>query len=96
MVGASFRQMLNKLGWAGKYCPHATRTIGSTRLNELGFSPDWIERQLAHTEQNAVRRTYNHANHFQNRAIMMQQWADFLDEWKRGDSNVVPLKEAAA
>lgn len=96
MVGASFRQMLSKLGWAGKYCPHATRTTGSTRLNELGFFPDWIERQLAHVEQNAVRRTYNHADHFKDRARMMQQWANLLDEWKRADSNVVPLKEAVA
>jgi integrase len=96
MVAASFRQMLNKLGWAGKYCPHATRTTGSTRLNELGFSGDWIERQLAHVEQNAVRRTYNQAAHFKDRARMMQQWANLLDDWKCADSNVVPLKEAAA
>ncbi len=27
---------------------------------------------------------------------MMQQWANLLDEWKRTDSNGVPLKEAAA
>ena len=47
MVAASFRQMLNVLGWGGKYSPHATRTTGSTRLNELGFAPDWIERQIA-------------------------------------------------
>lgn len=84
MVTASFRQMLNVLGWGGKYSPHATRTTGSTRLNELGFSPDWIERQLAHIEQNAVRRTYNHAEHFTDRARMMQEWADMLDTWQHG------------
>ncbi|RYJ60928.1 MULTISPECIES: tyrosine-type recombinase/integrase [Pseudomonadaceae] len=83
MVSASFRQMLNVLGWAGKYSPHATRTTGSTRLNEMGFSADWIERQLAHTEQNAVRRTYNHAEYLNDRAIMMQRWADMLDSWKK-------------
>lgn len=92
MVTASFRQMLNVLGWSGKYSPHATRTTGSTRLNEMGYSADWIERQLAHEEPNAVRRTYNHADHLANRAMMMQQWADFLDEWKKGDSNVTLLR----
>jgi integrase len=86
MVTASFRQMLNVLGWGGKYSPHATRTTGSTRLNELGFPPDWIERQLAHIEPNAVRRTYNHAEHFADRATMMQQWADMLADWKGEDS----------
>lgn len=92
MVAASFREMLNVLGWSGKFSPHATRTTGSTRLNELGFSPDWIERQLAHLEPNSVRRTYNHADYLKDRAMMMQQWADFLDEWKTGGSNVIPLK----
>lgn len=97
MSTASFRQMLNVLGWAGKYSPHATRTTGSTRLNEMGFPADWIERQLAHIEPNAVRRTYNHAEHLADRAKMMQQWADMLDTWKKGASaNVVPLRSAAA
>ncbi|MCY1523405.1 Prophage integrase IntA [compost metagenome] len=91
MVSASFRQMLKALGWSGKYSPHATRTTGSTRLNEMGFSADWIERQLAHTEQNAVRRTYNHAEYLADRVQMMQQWADMLDTWKdsrTGTSNL--------
>ena len=96
MVTASFRQMLNVLGWAGKYSPHATRTTGSTRLNEMAYSADWIERQLAHEEPNAVRRTYNHADYLTDRAKMMQQWADLLDEWKKGDSKVTPFKINAA
>jgi integrase len=95
MVAASFRQMLNVLGWGGKYSPHATRTTGSTRLNELGFASDWIERQLAHAEPNAVRRTYNHAEHLADRARMMQQWADMLDTWKKGNNNVKSIKKAA-
>lgn len=82
MVTASMRQMLYAIGWAGKFSSHATRTTGSTRLNEMGFSADWIERQLAHDEPNAVRRTYNHADYLSDRAKMMQQWADLLDQWK--------------
>lgn len=94
MVTASFRQMLNVLGWAGKFSPHATRTTGSTRLNEMGYSPDWIERQLAHEEQNAVRRTYNHADYLASRTTMMQQWADLLHEWKKGESKVMPIRKS--
>jgi integrase len=96
MVAASFRQMLNVLGWGGKFSPHATRTTGSTRLNEMGYSADWIERQLAHEEPNSVRRTYNHADYLKNRATMMQQWADLLDVWKKGDSKIVPIKPDVA
>lgn len=96
MVVASFRQMLNVLGWSGKFSPHATRTTGSTRLNELGFSADWIERQLAHSEQNAVRRTYNHADYLKDRSKMMQQWADLLEQWKKSDSNIALFKQKTA
>lgn len=84
MSAAALRQALKTLGWAGTYSPHATRTTGSTRLNEMGYSPDWIERQLAHIEPNKVRATYNHAEHFDGRAKMMQAWADMLDALQSG------------
>jgi integrase len=95
MTDATLRQALKYLGWSKKFSPHATRTTGSTRLNELGYSPDWIERQLAHAEPNAVRRTYNHADYLADRAKMMQQWADMLDSWREG-ARVVPFRVAAA
>lgn len=95
MAVESFRQALHSLGWSGKYSPHATRTTGSTRLNEMGFPSDWIERQLAHADANAVRRTYNHAEHLEDRRRMMQQWADLLDQLKAG-ANVVPIHGRAA
>lgn len=79
MTDHAFRMALKHLGWSGRYSPHATRTTGSTHLNEMGFQADWIERQLAHAEPNAVRRTYNHADHLEGRKKMMQQWADMLD-----------------
>jgi integrase len=95
MTDAAMRQALKYLGWSGRYSPHATRTTGSTHLNEMGFSPDWIERQLAHAEQNAVRRTYNHADYLPDRAKMMQRWADTLDLWRDG-AKILPLRSAAA
>lgn len=95
MVAASFRQMLKVLGWAGKYSPHATRTTGSTQLNNLNFDDGWVERQLAHIEPNAAKRTYDHAKHLGDRARMMQQWADMLDAWKKCDNNVTPINKMA-
>lgn len=82
MTSASLRQALKVLAWSGTYSPHATRTTGSTRLNELGYRADAIEAQLAHSDQNSVRRTYNHATYFDERRIMMQDWADKLETWK--------------
>lgn len=89
MTDNTFRQALKNMGWSGRYSPHATRTTGSTRLNEMGFHADWIERQLAHAEPNAVRRTYNHADHLEDRKIMMQQWANLLDTLANGESDKV-------
>jgi integrase len=54
----------------------------------MGVASDWIERQLAHEEPNAVRRTYNHAEHVESRRVMMQQWADYLDAIEAGDKVV--------
>jgi hypothetical protein len=31
-----------------------------------------------------------------DRAKMMQQWADLLDQWKLGTDNVVPIKHESA
>lgn len=82
MSDASLRGALNKLGWGGKFSPHATRTTGSTRLNEFGFRADIIEAQLAHAEPNSVRRSYNHAIYFEERRQMMEKWSQLLNEWK--------------
>lgn len=81
MTSHSLRQLLKSLRWSGIYSPHATRTTGSTRLNEMGYRPDAIEAQLAHADTNNVRRTYNHATYLDERKVMMQEWADMLDKW---------------
>lgn len=99
MTGHALNQAIKNMGWSKRYSPHATRTTGSTHLNEMGFSADWIERQLAHAEPNAVRRTYNHADHLEGRKGMMQQWADMLDAFTaqsgKGGETVVPFEKAA-
>lgn len=84
MTSHSLHQLLKSLGWSGIYSPHATRTTGSTRLNEMGYRPDAIEAQLAHADTNNVRRTHNHATYLDERKVMMQEWADMLDKWVAG------------
>ena len=58
---------------------HGFRSMASTLLNENGFPPDHIERQLAHVEGNSVRAAYNYAEHLPERRKMMQWWGDYLD-----------------
>jgi integrase len=64
------------------------RATASTLLNEMGrWNPDAIERQLAHMEENDVRRAYMHAAEFWNERVeMMQVWADYLDQLRHGSS----------
>ena len=55
--------------------------MAATRLNEMGWNPDAIERQLAHQEPVVVRRAYTHAaEYWPERIKMMQAWADYLDD----------------
>lgn len=63
---------------------HGFRTIASTILNEQGWTPDAIERQLAHSPRDHVRAAYNRAQHLEERRKMMQSWADYLDKLKAG------------
>jgi integrase len=87
---------LRRLGYGtDEMTTHGFRTMASTRLNEMsGWNPDAIERQLAHQEQDDVRRAYVHAaEYWPERVKMMQVWADYLDEL-RECGKVVPLVKA--
>jgi integrase len=71
---------LYRLGYKGKMTGHGFRAVASTILNEQGYRADVIERQLAHTERNAVRAAYNRAEYLPERRKMMQDWADFVEK----------------
>lgn len=95
MVVAALTKAFGRFKLDFAYSPHATRTTGSTRLNEIGFRYDVIERQLDHEDRDAVRRSYNRADYFEERKGMLQQWADLLDVWKAG-AKIVPLEQSNA
>jgi integrase len=62
---------------------HGFRAVARTLLDEvLGFRPDWIEHQLAHTVRDPLGRSYNRTSHLPERTAMMQKWADYLDRLK--------------
>jgi integrase len=81
---------LRRLGYGkDEMTSHGFRSIASSLLNEQGWAPDLIERQLAHAEQNATRDAYNRAAHLPARRKMMAGWADYLDSLRLGGTNVV-------
>lgn len=69
---------MGRMGYQGTATPHGFRALASTTLNEEGFDPDVIERQLAHAERNKVRAAYHRAEYLDERRKMMQWWADFI------------------
>jgi integrase len=71
---------LYDMGYRFQATGHGFRATASTILNEHGFTPSVIERQLAHAERNEVRAAYNHAQYLPERRKMMQWWADYLDQ----------------
>ena len=74
---------LRRMGYSkDEMTGHGFRSMASTRLNEMGYNRDHIERQLAHSEGNSVRAAYNYADYLEQRKVMMQEWADYLDELK--------------
>ncbi len=80
-----------RMGYHGRATVHGFRATASTILNESGFSPDAIERQLAHCEKNKVRAAYHRAEYLEERRRMMQWWSNFLDIQREG-GNVVAGK----
>lgn len=63
-------------------CGHGFRTMAFSSLIESGlWSKDAVERQMSHMERNSVRAAaYIHkAEHLDERKLMLQWWADFLD-----------------
>ena len=54
---------LRRLGYGtDEMTGHGFRAMAATRLNEMGWNRDAIERQLAHAESNKVRAAYNALN----------------------------------
>lgn len=88
---------LRRLGYANdEMTGHGFRSMAATRLNEIGWNADAIERQLAHAESNKVRGAYTHAaQYLDERKRMMQAWANYLDDLK-ASGKVVPTKREKA
>ncbi|HID9103449.1 tyrosine-type recombinase/integrase [Klebsiella quasipneumoniae] len=62
-------------------CGHGFRTMACSSLIESGlWSRDAVERQMSHMERSSVRAAYIHkAEHLDERRLMLQWWADYLD-----------------
>lgn len=77
------RALVERMRFNGKgsigFSAHGFCATASTILNEMGYRPDVIERQLAHAVCDKVRASYNHAEYMDDeRKAMMEEWANFV------------------
>ena len=88
---------LRRMGYTSEeMTAHGFRAMASTLLNESGmWSPDAIERALAHGDSDKVRAAYHRGAHWNERLEMAQWWSDHLDGLRKG-ADVVPFKGRAA
>lgn len=89
----TINKALRLMGYEGRQTGHGFRHLLSTELNGRGYNRDWIERQLAHGDNDEIRDTYNHATYLEQRREMMQAWADSVDALCAG-GNIVSIKRA--
>lgn len=85
---AWFNQALQRMGYTGNPYPkmtgHGFRQLASTGLYELQFPENIIEIQLAHLEQTSVRKRYDLSAHLAERQMMMNRWANHLNDLRAG------------
>ena len=89
-------QAFRRMGYAaGEVTAHGLLTTASTLLNESGkWSPDAIERSLAHADANSVRAIYNRGRYWDERVAMHQWWSDQLDMLRDGAA-ILPFNRTA-
>lgn len=98
MSGMAINQALHRAGYNTReeQTGHGFRAMARTLLHqELGIAPEIIEHQLAHRVPDALGTAYNRTKFFKERRVMMQTWADYLDQLKAG-AEVIELRGEAA
>lgn len=96
MSEAAINAALRRMGYDTKtqITGHGFRAMARTILHErLGFDPHVIEHQLAHSVPDNLGNAYNRTKFIEQRRVMMQTWADYLDELKIG-AKVLSFRQA--
>jgi integrase len=75
---------LDRMGYRGKMTGHGFRALAMTTIKEKigNYRHEVIDRQLAHAHKNQIVAAYDRAEFLNERRIMMQDWANYLDSMK--------------
>lgn len=80
------RSALRRMGYGNDdMTAHGFRAMARTLAAErLGIASEVIEAQLAHAVPDVLGRAYNRTQFIEQRVVLMQAWADYLDRLKSG------------
>lgn len=71
---------LGRMGYRGIHTGHGFRALAMSTIKEkLKYRHEVVDRQLAHAPKSQVDRAYDRAKYMDERIVMMQDWADYLD-----------------
>ena len=88
MSGNTLNGAILRLGYSGnEMTSHGFRSMASTLLNEQGVHPDLLSCSLLTPRGNSVRAAYNRAQRLAERQVMVQTWADYLDNLRAGPNS---------
>jgi integrase len=77
---------LKRMGYSGKMTGHGFRSLAMGVIKErLGYRHEVVDRQLAHQSGDTYGEAYDRAQFKEERKIMMQQYADYLESVASGN-----------
>lgn len=91
--GEALNAVLREIGYSkDQLVFHSFRSIFSTICNEtLEADFDVVEKSLAHLDKNQIRAAYNRSQYKKQRQVLMQQYADYIDELATYKADVIPI-----
>ena len=70
---------LERMGYKGRMTGHGFRALAMSTIKErLGYRHEVVDRLLAHAPKDKVASAYDRAKFLDERKVMMQAWADYV------------------
>jgi integrase len=80
MSNNAFLKAIERMGYKGDMSGHGFRALAMSTIKEkLGYRHEVVDRQLAHVHKDKIARAYDRADFIDERRVMMQAWADYID-----------------
>ncbi len=90
MSNNTILKALERMGYKGKMTGHGFRALAMSAIMEkLGYRHEVPDAQLAHAKRGDVNRAYDRAKFWEERIVMMQKWADYLDNIAQGGAVIL-------